>query len=146
METEGWAPGTPGLGVRGNHDAQPIEWQPVKGGTVKSDPLTRIALVVIAASLAVLALQPLLAPRPVHAGAQDSGPYPLFVEPGTTSVKAPDGSSQFTGKVMIDMRNGNIWGYPTQSPVPYPVDATKATPPVSHPIYLGRFDLAATAR
>jgi hypothetical protein len=112
---------------------------------VKSDPVIKIALIVIAVSLAVLAFRPLLIPTPVRAESPELDSYKLFVEPGTTTVKAPDGSSQFLGKVMIDMRNGNIWGFPTFSSVPYPIDSTKSTPPVSHPIYLGRFDLTSTS-
>lgn len=113
---------------------------------MKSDLVTRIALVVIAASLAVLAFSPLLRPTPALASQADESGYDLYVEPGTTTIKAPDGASQLMGKVMIDMRTGNIWGFPTLNSLPYPVDSTKSTPPVSHPIYLGRFDLAATAK
>jgi hypothetical protein len=113
---------------------------------VRSDPVTRIALLIIAASLAVLAFRPLFTPAPVLANPAEPQPYALYVEPGTTTVKAPDGSSQYQGKVMIDMSNGNIWGFPTLSSTPYPIDSTKSTPPVSHPIYLGKFDLAATAK
>lgn len=113
---------------------------------MKSDLVTRIALIVIAASLAVLAFSPLLRPTPAFASQADSSGYDLYVEPGTTTVKAPDGTSQYVGKVMIDMRTGNIWGFPTLNTLPYPVDSTKTTPPVSHPIYLGRFALADTSK
>jgi hypothetical protein len=113
---------------------------------VKTDLVSRIALIVIAGSLAVLAFTPLLRPTPALASAADAGGYDFYVEPGTTTVKAPDGTSQTVGKVMIDMRTGNIWGFPTLNTLPHPVDSTKSTPPVSRPIYLGRFDLAATAR
>jgi hypothetical protein len=43
---------------------------------------------------------------------------------------------------MVDMRNGNVWGLPTLSQLPYPVASDKATPPVSHPFLLGQFALA----
>jgi hypothetical protein len=46
------------------------------------------------------------------------------------------------GKVFIDMRNGDIWGFPTLSSTPYPVDLVNSTPPVSAPMYLGRFDFS----
>jgi hypothetical protein len=118
---------------------------PSKGGPVRSDPVIKIALIAIAVSLAVLVLRLPLIPTPVHAEPSEVQSYKLFIEPGTTTVKAPDGSSQFLGKVMIDMRNGNIWGFPTQSSAPYPIDSTRSIPPVSHPTYLGRFDLAATS-
>jgi hypothetical protein len=35
-----------------------------------------------------------------------------------------------------------VWGFPTLENVPYPVDRTATNPPVSEPLYLGRFDLA----
>jgi len=36
-----------------------------------------------------------------------------------------------------------VWGFPTLSSDPYPVDVTKAAPPTSKPIYLGKYDFAA---
>jgi hypothetical protein len=35
-----------------------------------------------------------------------------------------DGSQQVEGKIVIDMRNGDVWGFPTQSGpgLPYPVE------------------------
>ena len=113
---------------------------------MKIDRVTRIVLIVIAASLAVLAFSSLFRPTPALARPADDSGYDLYVEPGTTTIKAPDGTSQYIGKMMIDMRTGNIWGFPTLNTLPYPVDSTKSTPPVSHAIYLGRFDLADTAK
>jgi hypothetical protein len=40
------------------------------------------------------------------------------------------------------MRTGDIWGFPTLAPVPYPFDSVNSKPPVSSPTYLGKFDLA----
>ncbi len=97
-------------------------------------------LTVIAFLLAVLALQPVIHPAITSA---QSGGYPyLYVEPGTTSLRSPDGNRRVEGKVVIDMRNGNVWGFPTASSVPYPVDPTEKEPPVSAPMYLGRFDFS----
>ena len=45
-------------------------------------------------------------------------------------------------QVMIDMRNGDIWGFPTLASTPYPIDTTKSQPAVSPPIYLGQFDFS----
>jgi hypothetical protein len=50
------------------------------------------------------------------------------------------------GKVVIDLRTGEVWGFPTLDRVPYPVDWTKPTPPVSSPMYLGKFDFAKMRR
>ena len=61
------------------------------------------------------------------------------VEPGYTMIRKPDGTAQVYGKVVIDMRNGDIWGFPTLAQGPYPVDTAKTTPPKSYPMYLGKF-------
>ena len=69
-----------------------------------------------------------------------------YVEPRTVLVTAPDGLGQVQGKVMIDLRTGDVWGFPTKSMLPYPVDPLRREPPIAKPIYLGRFDLAAARR
>jgi hypothetical protein len=46
------------------------------------------------------------------------------------------------GKVVVDLVTGKVWGFPTLSDNPYPVDTVHTILPVSHPIYLGRFDLS----
>jgi hypothetical protein len=103
------------------------------------DRYTRVVLTVIAILLAVIALEPLVRPRPVAA---DSDYSYLYVEPRVTSLRKPDGSQLVQGKVVIDMRNGDIWGFPTLSGTPYPIDSTRSQPPVSSPMYLGRFDFS----
>jgi len=100
---------------------------------------TRVVLTVTAILLAVLALRPLVNPTPVSA--QSNSPW-FYVEPGTTIIRSPDGTRQVEGKMIIDLRNGNIWGYPTGQGLPYPVDVGKNQPPVSTPILLGSFDLS----
>lgn len=100
---------------------------------------TRVMLFVIAVSLITIALRPVFDPAPVRA--QPDGSQ-LYVEPGTTALRKPDGSMQVEGKVIIDLRNGDIWGFPTLSGTPYPVNSTDTKPPVSEPMYLGRFDLS----
>ena len=75
--------------------------------------------------------------------AQAEGIYPVHIEPGTRTIRAPDGSTQVLGRVVVDLRNGRIYGFPTLVDGPYPVDTTKPEPPVSKPIYLGQFDFAA---
>jgi hypothetical protein len=107
---------------------------------MKIDRFVRILLLVIAVSLAAIALRPYLAPPPAMAQSADA--YPLYIEPGTNMLRAPDGSRQAMGKVVIDLRNGNIWGFPTLSPDPYPSPGTSTTPPTSHPFFLGKFAFA----
>ncbi|HTZ82306.1 MAG TPA: hypothetical protein VMB66_03895 [Candidatus Acidoferrales bacterium] len=66
----------------------------------------------------------------VHA---DSGAgYPVYVEPGVTVLRASDGTQQLMGKVMIGLRNGNVWGFPTLQQIPYlPPELTRSrTSPV----------------
>jgi hypothetical protein len=100
---------------------------------------TTVLLTFLTIFLALIALRPFFHPGPVLA--QSDFSY-LYVEPKTTLIRAPDGSQQVEGKVVIDLRNGDIWGFPTLSGTPYPVDTLRSTPPVSEPIYLGKFDFA----
>jgi hypothetical protein len=100
---------------------------------------TKCVLTAIAILLLILVLQPAI--HPPSASAQSDYSY-LYIEPRTTTIRKPDGSAQMQGKVVIDMRNGNIWGFPTLSSAPYPVDTTKPEPPVSSPMYLGKFDFS----
>ena len=96
-------------------------------------------LTAIAIFLGMIALRPALHPAVVLAQSDYSS---FYVEPKTTLIRKPDGSQQVEGKVFIDMRNGDIWGFPTLSGTPYPVDTTRSTPPVSDPIYLGKFNFS----
>jgi hypothetical protein len=96
-----------------------------------------LLLAIIACLLAVLAFRPVVAPPPAQA--QDREVHHFYIEPGTTTVKSPDGSVSVLGKVVVDMATGDVWGFPTTVVQPYPVDSTKTTPPTSRPIYLGRF-------
>jgi hypothetical protein len=89
--------------------------------------------------LGIIALRPWIQPAPIQA--QSDYSY-LYVEPRVTALRKPDGTEQVQGKVMIDMRNGDIWGFPTMSGAPYPVDAAHTEPPVSYPMYLGRFEFS----
>ena len=100
---------------------------------------TQAVLTIIALFLGIIAFRPAANPVAVHA--QSDSPS-IYVEPRTTLLRKPDGTSQMQGKVFIDLRTGDTWGFPTLSDVPYPVDAAKSEPPVSEPMYLGRFDLS----
>jgi hypothetical protein len=101
------------------------------------DRFTKVMLVIIAVLLGVVVFRPVVQPAPVRAQADDG--YPFFVEPGYTMLRKPDGTAQMYGKMIIDMRNGDVWGFPTLSQGPYPVDTAKTTPPKSYPMYLGKF-------
>ena len=106
----------------------------------KLDLYTKCVLTVIAVLLAVIALRPIASPPAVSA---ESNYGYLFIEPQTTTLRSPDRSQQqVEGKVVIDMRNGNVWGFPTLSSAPYPVDTLHSEPPVSTPMYLGKFDFS----
>jgi hypothetical protein len=101
------------------------------------------ALTAIAILLAILVLRPAGSPSSVQAQSDDSH---LYIEPGTTTLRSPDGSGQVLGKVVIDRRSGDVWGFPTSTTAPYPVVVTSHEPPVSKPMYLGKFDFTAMKR
>ncbi len=104
---------------------------------MRTDATLKVLFFVIAILLGVIALRPFFAVAPVHA---QSDLYPFYIEPGYLTLRAPDGSQQVTGKMVVDMRTGAIWGFPTYNASPYPIDSTRTVPPVSAPIYLGKFD------
>lgn len=103
------------------------------------DIYTKIVLTVIAILLGIIALEPFAHPRTVAADLNDAN---FYIEPRTTTLRRPDGTQQVQGKVVIDLRNGDVWGFPTLSTAPYPVDTTRSQPPVSTPMYLGRYDFS----
>lgn len=105
---------------------------------MKTDRFVKLLLLVIAVATSAIALRPYLAPAIVKA--QDgTSPYPFYIEPGTYMLRAPDASKQVLGRVVIDMRNGNVWGFPTTSSDPYPSSPASSTPVTSHPFLLGAF-------
>jgi hypothetical protein len=99
--------------------------------------LTNFLLLLIAVALVAIAVKPYVTPQ--VAQAQSGLPYPIYIEPGTQMLRAPDGSKQVYGRVMIDMRTGKVWGFPTGSTDTYPTNAMDSKPQVSHPFALGRF-------
>jgi hypothetical protein len=103
---------------------------------VRRQNLTLALLFVIAAALVAIAVRPLFQPRVAEA---QSGVHPFYIEPGSELLRAPDGSRQVYGKVVIDMRTGKIWGFPTNAPQSYPSSALQSKPPVSKPFELGKF-------
>ena len=111
---------------------------------MKVDRFIKAILLVIAILLGVLVFRPLVQPSPVRA--QGSDGYPFYVEPGYTMIRKPDGTAQMYGKMVIDMRSGDVWGFPTLAQGPYPVDTAKTTPPKSNPIYLGKFMFSEAVR
>jgi hypothetical protein len=107
---------------------------------MQSDQSVKCLLLLIVLLLGVIAVHPYVAPPAVSA--QSAEPSPFFVEPGVTMLRAPDGRGQVLGKVVIDMRNGNVWGFPTLSREPYPAASPSSNSPMSHPFLLGKFALA----
>ena len=108
----------------------------------KSDRLFKRLLVLTLLVLIADLTKSLWIPVPPAVHAQSLA-HPIYIEPGVAMLRAPDGSRQVLGKVVIDLQNGNVWGFPTTVQQPFPVDPTQQTPPTSTPFRLGRFDLSA---
>ncbi|HEX3354782.1 MAG TPA: hypothetical protein VHS34_18330 [Terriglobales bacterium] len=108
------------------------------------DSCTKSLLLAIALLLGAIALRPYVAPNvaPTTVQADSGSGYPVFVEPGISVLRAADGSQQVLGKVVVDLRNGNIWGFPTMTQDPYPAAGANSKPQTSHPFLLGRYALA----
>jgi hypothetical protein len=114
--------------------------QPDRSNVPGVDLYSKCILTSIALLLAILAFRPIT--HPPVAEAQSDYSY-VYIEPRTTALRNPDGSQQLQGKVVVDLRNGNIWGFPTYSSLPYPTsNVMRAEPPVSSPMYLGKFDFS----
>jgi hypothetical protein len=107
---------------------------------MKIDRFVKILLFVIAVSLGAIAVRPYA--TPVAVLAQSGEVHAVYVEPGTSMLRAPDGSQQVLGKVVVDLRNGNIWGFPTMTQDPYPAAGANTKPVTSHPFLLGKYALA----
>ena len=105
---------------------------------MRQDRFVRVALSLIVLLLGVIALRPIADPKPVHAQPSASD---LYIEPGVFPLRAPDGSKELFGKVVVDLSTGRIWGFPTGSKAPYPIVVTESAPPTSKPFLLGTFDL-----
>lgn len=111
---------------------------------MRIDSFTKLVLTAIALLLAVIAFRPFVHPAPARAQMQFSA---LYIEPGVEMLRAPDGKRQQLGKVVIDLRTGNVWGFPTGGHQNYPLaNDNSAPPPVSAPFLLGRFELEALNR
>jgi hypothetical protein len=104
---------------------------------MKNGVVTNLLLSVIAVALAAIAARPYIEPSP--AGAQSTSAHAFYIEPGVQMLVNPDGSSQVYGKVVVDLRNGKIWGFPTGSLNPYPSYPMNNKPATSRPFALGRF-------
>jgi hypothetical protein len=106
---------------------------------MKADRQIKALLLAIAIFLGLIALRSYVTPATAHA---DSSGYPVFVEPGVKMLRAPDGSKQVFGKVVVDLRNGNVWGFPTLQQDPYPSSGSSGKPQTSRPFLLGTYALA----
>ena len=107
---------------------------------MKNDPVTKPLLAIIAIALSVIAIRPYVAPKSAHA--ENAAPYPVYIEPGVVMLKSSDGSKQVYGRMVVDLRTGKIWGFPTITTDPYPFDALNSKPQTSHPFELGTFAFA----
>jgi len=104
---------------------------------MKNDPVTKLLLSVIAIALVAIAIRPFRTPAPAQA--QSGAAYPVYIEPGVQMLKTADGSKQVYGRMVVDLRTGKIWGFPTITTDPYPFNALNSKPQTSQPFELGRF-------
>jgi hypothetical protein len=105
--------------------------------TMKNDVVCKLLLSIIAIALVAIAIRPYVAPD--SARAQAGTAYPVYIEPGVQMLKSSDGSKQLYGRMVVDLRTGKIWGFPTMTTDPYPFNALDSKPQTSHPFDLGRF-------
>ena len=121
--------------VIGNNDA--AVFVAVAEVNVRRNVLTNALLGVIAMALVVIAARPYVSPVPV--AADSSAAHAFYIEPGVQMLRYPDGTGQVYGKVVVDLRSGKIWGFPTGTTDSYPSYPLDSKPAVSKPVALGRF-------
>jgi hypothetical protein len=105
--------------------------------TVRKDGLTKFLLLVIAVALVAIAARPYVWPVPV--AAESSPAHAFYIEPGVQMLRYPDGTGQVYGKIVVDLKSGKIWGFPTGTADPYPSYPLDNKPTVSKPFALGRY-------
>ncbi|MFN7992073.1 MAG: hypothetical protein U0Q18_00635 [Bryobacteraceae bacterium] len=106
---------------------------------MRTDLYTKVVFTAIGIFLGIVALRPYTAPAGVKA--QDTNHCGCLVfDPNVTQIITPDGQSSVPGRVAIDVRTGNIYGFPSD-PVGYPRDPGRNRPATSDPVLLGRFNL-----
>jgi hypothetical protein len=103
---------------------------------MKNDWMMKFLLAVIAVALSAIAIRPYVAPQVAQA---ESTAYPVYIEPGVQMLKSADGRKQVYGRMVVDLRTGKIWGFPTVTSDPYPFNALGSKPTTSHPFELGSF-------
>ena len=108
---------------------------------MKVDLYTKAVLTVIAVFLAVLAASELARPIPATAASHSDDFMYLHFDEKIRKLNAPDGSSSVLGRMVIDLRNGDVWGFPTD-PLGYPRRPVEMKPGYSEPMYLGHFNLS----
>jgi hypothetical protein len=104
---------------------------------MKDRMVTNLLLLVIAVALVAIAARRYIDPAPAEA--QSLSAHAFYIEPGVQMLRYPDGTGQVYGKVVVDLRNGKIWGFPTNTPDPYPSYPMDSKPAVSKPFALGKF-------
>ena len=110
-----------------------------ENSTLTTLGLTNILLFSIALSLLAILLRPILHPVSVRAASHPE--RLLFIEPGVQVLHTSDLSRNGYGRVVVDLRTGNVWGFPTPTGDPYPSQAVNDRLQTSHPFLLGRFAL-----
>jgi hypothetical protein len=113
------------------------------GGNPMESRYLKFLFTFIALMLALLVIHQYQTPPLVHAQNAESN---LYIEPGYLTLRSPDGLTQVQGKMVVNLNNGEVWGFPTLTNGPYPVDLANSKPPVSQPMYLGQFDFSAMKR
>ena len=104
---------------------------------MKIDWVTKCLLAVIAVALCAIAIRPYVSPP--TAQAQSGVAYPVYIEPGVQMLKSADGRKSVYGRMVVDLRTGKIWGFPTITTDPYPFNALGGKPVTSRPFELDNF-------
>jgi len=108
--------------------------------TIRTDLYTKAVLTAIAVLLVIAVVQPFAKTPVVRA---DSIQPEIYIEPGTSTLRDLQNGGQVQGRVVVNLRTGDIYGFPTFGTELYPIEPLNPDPPVSKPMYLGKFDFGA---
>jgi len=100
---------------------------------MKTDWLVKSLLLLVVIFLGIIALRPCLAPPVARAQSEDVYPITLGLNQRFTLK-----GSLVQGNIVLDLRNGNLWGFPDFVQRSEFCDKPL---PVSHPVLLGRLAL-----
>lgn len=107
---------------------------------MKPDLYTKTVLTLIAVLLVICVVR-----LPVATVRAENFESDLRFDPDVHQIDVPGGSASPSGRIAIDIRTGDVYGFPTNGAA-YPRNLQSNALAISKPILLGRFDFGSIHR